>query len=50
MPVYAALLERGVIVRPVANYGMPDHLRFTVGLADENARALAALGECLARS
>ena len=29
--VYERLLRRGVIVRPVAGYGMPDHLRVTVG-------------------
>jgi len=45
---YEALLQQGVIVRPVANYGMPDHLRVTVGRADENARLLAALEQVLA--
>ena len=45
---YEALLQRGVIVRPVANYGLPDHLRVTVGRADENARLLAALEQVLA--
>ena len=38
-----ALLRAGVIVRPVANYGLPNHLRITVGLPAENARLLAAL-------
>jgi histidinol-phosphate aminotransferase len=41
--VYTALLREGVIVRPVASYGLPRHLRVTVGLADENARFLQAL-------
>jgi len=45
---YEALLQKGIIVRPVANYGMPDHLRITVGRADENARLLAALEQVLA--
>jgi len=45
--VYQALLQRGVIVRPVGNYGMPRHLRVTVGSTDENARFLAALEEVL---
>jgi len=45
---YEALLQQGVIVRPVANYGMPGHLRVTVGRADENARLLAALEQVLA--
>lgn len=41
--VYEALLRHGVIVRPVASYGMPNHLRVTIGLADENERFLRAL-------
>lgn len=41
--VYEALLREGVIVRPVANYGMPKHLRVTVGLPEENERFLSAL-------
>jgi histidinol-phosphate aminotransferase len=41
--VYEALLRQGVIVRPVANYGMPNHLRVTVGRPEENERFLAAL-------
>jgi len=47
MKVYGALLRQGVIVRPVANYGLPEWLRVTVGLPDENARFLAALGSAL---
>ena len=43
MPVYQSLLKLGVIVRPVANYGMPNHLRISVGLPDENERCLKAL-------
>ncbi len=45
--VYAALLREGVIVRPIANYAMPNHLRITVGSSEENARCLAALGKVL---
>ena len=45
--VYDALLHEGVIVRPVANYGMPRHLRVTLGLPEENARFLAALAKVL---
>ncbi len=47
MERYGALLQKGIIVRPVANYAMPDHLRVTVGRADENARLLAALEQVL---
>lgn len=45
--VNRALLERGVIVRPVAGYGMPEHLRVSIGLESENARFLTALAEVL---
>jgi len=46
-PVYDALLARGVIVRPLANYGMPRHLRVSIGLPQENAAFLAALHEVI---
>lgn len=46
-PVYEALLREGVIVRPVANYGLPNHLRITLGLAQENRRAVTALRKVL---
>ncbi|QDX81300.1 histidinol-phosphate transaminase [Denitratisoma sp. DHT3] len=42
------LLREGVIVRPIAGYGMPEHLRVTIGLERENARFLEALGVALA--
>ena len=41
--VYSELLAKGVIVRPIAGYGMPEHLRVTVGLPAHNARFLEAL-------
>jgi histidinol-phosphate aminotransferase len=41
--LFRRLLRRGVIVRPVANYGLPEHLRVTIGTAAENERFLAAL-------
>jgi len=41
--VYQQLLRAGVIVRPVAGYALPDHLRVTVGLPEENERFLTAL-------
>ena len=46
--VYEALLKEGVIVRPVANYGLPDHLRISVGLPHENERLIFALKKVLA--
>lgn len=42
-----ALLREGCIVRPVANYGLPNHLRVTIGLADENRRFLTTLKKVL---
>lgn len=41
------LLQKGVIVRPIANYEMPDYLRVSIGLFSENARFLQALEEIL---
>lgn len=41
------LLQRGIIVRPVQNYGLPDWLRISVGLENQNASFLKALGEIL---
>jgi histidinol-phosphate aminotransferase len=46
--VYHELLKRGVIVRPVANYDLPEWLRVSVGLPDENRRLLDALPDALA--
>ena len=42
---YEYLLRAGIIVRPVANYGLPGYLRMTVGLPEQNQRLLAALGQ-----
>jgi histidinol-phosphate aminotransferase len=41
--MYRRLLKRGVIVRPVANYAMPEHLRVSIGLESENQKFLTAL-------
>jgi len=42
-PFYEALLHVGIIVRPVANYGLPNHLRISVGLPEQNKRVIASL-------
>lgn len=42
-PVYQELLKRGVIVRPLAVYGLPTHLRVSIGTQAENQFFLAAL-------
>jgi len=41
------LLKQGVIVRPIGGYGLPNHLRVTIGLETENARFLEALEKSL---
>ena len=41
--VTESLLKQGVIVRPMAGYGLPTHIRVTIGLASENRRFLTAL-------
>ena len=42
-PIDKRLLEQGVITRPVANYGLPNHLRITIGLPEQNDRCINAL-------
>jgi histidinol-phosphate aminotransferase len=45
--VNLALLKQGVIVRPVGNYGLPQWLRISIGLPQENAIFIAALKKAL---
>ncbi|MDA3977598.1 histidinol-phosphate transaminase [Gallibacterium sp. AGMB14963] len=47
-PIYNALLHKGVIVRPITGYGMPNHLRISIGLPEENQAFINALTEVLA--
>lgn len=48
--VFDALLKKGVIVRPVGGgYGMPNHIRVSIGLQEENSRFLEALAQVLAQ-
>ncbi len=42
-----ALLRKGVIVRSMEGYGLPTHIRVTVGTPQENTRAIKALAEVL---
>lgn len=46
--VNAHLLGQGVIVRPIAGYGLPEWLRVSIGLPEENQRFLNALRGALA--
>ncbi|MDR7052018.1 histidinol-phosphate aminotransferase [Duganella sp. 3397] len=48
--VNLSLLKQGVIVRPVGNYGLPEWLRISIGLPQENAVLIAALTKALAES
>ena len=48
-PINQAMLAEGVILRPVAGYGMPTFLRVSIGLPEENARCLEALAKVLGR-
>jgi histidinol-phosphate aminotransferase len=45
--VNEALLRRGIIMRPLLNYGFKTHLRLSVGLDHENEAAFKALAEVL---
>lgn len=45
---FLALQARGVVVRPLTPYGLPGHLRLSIGTVAENERCLQALREILA--
>ena len=45
--VYEQLLRHGVIVRPVAGYGLPRCVRITIGTAAQNERLIASLSAVL---
>jgi histidinol-phosphate aminotransferase len=45
--VFDQLLKLGVIVRPLNGYGLPRHVRITVGLEPENRQLIAALAKVL---
>lgn len=47
MPIYEALLREAVIVRPIANYGLPNHLRISISTPEDNQRCLDALDKVL---
>ena len=45
--MYQRLLQRGVIVRPIASYAMPEYLRVSIGLETENETFLSALASAM---
>lgn len=46
-PICQALMQEGVILRPVAGYGLLNHARVTIGRPAENRRFIAALKRVL---
>lgn len=46
-PVFDAMLRLGVIIRPCGSFGLPNHIRITIGTEAENLRCLAALWQVL---
>ena len=48
--VYQYLLQKGIIVRPIGIYEMPEFLRVTVGLASENNKFLQLLESAIKES
>jgi len=46
--VFENLMKLGIIVRPMDGYGLPDHVRITVGTRAENERCVMALEAALA--
>ncbi|NOQ89488.1 MAG: aminotransferase class I/II-fold pyridoxal phosphate-dependent enzyme, partial [Gammaproteobacteria bacterium] len=47
LALYQKLLQQGVIVRPVANYAVPEYLRITIGTQPQNERFVETLKQCL---
>ncbi len=47
MPIYEGLLREAVIVRPIANYGLPNHLRISISTPEDNQRCLDALDKVM---
>src|SRR5512137_1695282 len=47
--VFTELQKRGVIVRPMAGYQLPEWIRISIGKPKQNAKCLAALKEVLGK-
>lgn len=45
LDIYNDILHKGVIVRPLVPYGLPNHLRITIGTHEQNLKLLAILKE-----
>jgi histidinol-phosphate aminotransferase len=42
--IFETLQKKGYIIRPVANYGLPEYLRISVGTPEQNVGLLETLG------
>ena len=49
LEIYQNLLKAGVIVRPISDYGMPNHLRISIGLEHENEKFINELDKIIAK-
>ena len=47
--IYENLLKAGVIVRPISDYDMPNHLRITIGAVEENAKFIKELEKIMVK-
>ena len=47
--IYENLLKSGVIVRPISDYDMPNHLRITIGLEHENTKFIEELEKIMTK-
>ncbi len=47
--VFETLLSRGLIIRPLSSYGLPDYLRVSVGAPEENRRFISLMREAVSR-
>ena len=45
--VFTALIKKGVIIRPMTNYGLPRFIRVTIGLDKDNKKFIAVLKQVL---
>ena len=49
LKIYKSLLKTGVIVRPISDYDMPNHLRVTIGIESENDKFIKELQKIMVK-
>ena len=47
--VFQALLRKGIILRAMASYGLPEWIRLSVGTMEQNRRCIAELKQALSK-